>query len=374
MGKIINRIKENVYYRVALTNIATPFFYLTKIPFIIYYFIKSKITKTDNMYMNMLPVLNTLRIETRNYDKGNEKVKHAFKCYYRFDNRNVYVKMRFFKKVDETEYENFRNSVDMHCNYGVSELSVDRGYYYFAIYINLEPIYEYSITRQSIAVGTGYSGLTMWNYADYPHMLIIGDTGQGKSVFVRYLLNQIFKNGYEVWCIDGKKIDYAKVKDRFKVYTPNASTKEEIIHTLEEFKNNMQARYDDMVARGLYSYTEDTSLQPVFMLIDEYLMLVETADKKELTQIKQLISEIIWLGRGAGYFLITTMQRADAKYIDGAIRDNYACKVIVGNASKESYSMIFDRKLRGFKKGKAWAIVNNRLQIIAIPFYKDFDY
>ena len=85
-----------------------------------------------------------------------------------------------------------------------------------------------------------------------------------------------------------------------------------------------------------------------------------------------MVSEIIWLGRAAGYFLIVTMQRADAKYIDGAIRDNFACRVVVGKASKESYSMIFDRKLNGFEIGRAWVQINNDLQIISIPFYNDF--
>ena len=158
----------------------------------------------------------------------------------------------------------------------------------------------------------------------------------------------------------------------FKQYCANDSNKSNIILTLEMFKDEMQLRYDSMVQRGIYNYFEDESLEPVFLLIDEYLTIIETADKKEQTVIKKLVSEIIWLGRAAGYFLIVTMQRADAKYIDGAIRDNFACRVVVGKASKESYSMIFDRKLNGFEKGRAWVQINNDLQIISIPFYNDF--
>lgn len=84
------------------------------------------------------------------------------------------------------------------------------------------------------------------------------------------------------------------------------------------------------------------------------------------------MSEIILLGRSAGYFLIVTMQRADAKYIDGAIRDNFACRVVVGKASKESYAMIFDRKVKGFDIGRAWVQINNDMHIISIPYYEDF--
>ena len=361
-----------IYKKMRLCNIPTFTFYLLKSPLMCIHFLKSKITKEHNRYFEVLNILNTLRIECSNYDTVNEKGKHSLKCLYDYDNKSIYVKLRFLRKVNEEEYEKFRNSVDIHCDYGMSNLTTKKGYFHFVVYMKLESLYETSIDKYSMAIGTYHKGLLTWNYAEYPHILVLGETGQGKSVFIRYLLKEIFNVGYDVWCIDGKKIDYSKVKSMFKQYCANDSNKSNIILTLEMFKDEMQLRYDSMVQRGIYNYFEDESLEPVFLLIDEYLTIIETADKKEQTVIKKLVSEIIWLGRAAGYFLIVTMQRADAKYIDGAIRDNFACRVVVGKASKESYSMIFDRKLNGFEKGRAWVQINNDLQIISIPFYKDF--
>lgn len=361
-----------LYRKMRYCNVPTFSFYILKSPLICIRFLKSKIMKKTDRYFEVLGILNTLRIECNNYDTVNEKGKHSLKCFYSYDDKSIYVKLRFLKKVNEDEYENFRNSVDIHCDYGISNITMKRGYFHFVVYMKLDPLYEMSVDKYKMAIGTYHKGLLMWNYAEYPHILVLGETGQGKSVFIRYLLKEIFYAGFDVWCVDGKKIDYSKVKTIFKEYCANDTDKTNIIYTLEKFKNEMQLRYDSMVERGIYNYSEDESLYPVFLLIDEYLTIIETADKKEQTAIKKLASEIIWLGRAAGYFLIMTMQRADAKYIDGAIRDNFACRVIVGKASKESYSMIFDRKLKGFEKGRAWVQINNELQIISIPFYKDF--
>lgn len=360
------------YKKMRFCHVPTLSFYFLKSPMICIHFLKSKMMKSHNQYFEVLSILNTIRIECNNYDTVNDKGKHSLKCFYTHDDKSVYVKVRFLKKVDENEYENFRNSVDIHCDYGISNITMKKGYFHFVVYMKLDPLYELAIDKYRMSIGTSHKGLFMWNYAEYPHILVLGETGQGKSVFIRYLLKEIFQVGFDVWCIDGKKIDYSKVKDLFKKYCANGSNKNDIILILEMFKNEMQLRYDLMVSQGIYNYSEDKNLNPVFLLVDEYLTIIETADKKEQTAIKKLVSEIIWLGRAAGYFLIMTMQRADAKYIDGAIRDNFACRVVVGKASKESYSMIFDRKLKGFEKGRAWLQVNNDLEIISIPYYRDF--
>ena len=60
--------------------------------------------------------------------------------------------------------------------------------------MKLEPLYETSIDKYSMAIGTYHKGLLTWNYAEYPHILVLGETGQGKSVFIRYLLKEIFRD------------------------------------------------------------------------------------------------------------------------------------------------------------------------------------
>lgn len=367
------KIQGSVYHKVRNTHLPSIAFYIMKSPFLLYHLIMDRILKVSSHYDEVVGILNALRIETDNYDKVDGRNRHTFKCYYRYDGRNIYVKCRFFRKVDEEEYERFRNSLDIHTDYGISNLSARNGYFYFVVYIKMEPLYEYCMNQYDMSIGTYYEGLLQWNFSKYPHMLVIGETGQGKSVYIRYLLRAIFKQEYDIWCVDGKKVDYSKIRHHFTRYVANSTDKSEIIDILHEFRNEMQDRYDQMVLKGIYNYFEDSTLDPVFLLIDEYLMIVETATKKESDAIKSLISEIIWLGRAAGYFLIITMQRADAKYIDGAIRDNFACRVAVGKASKESYSMIFGKNLKGFEIGRAWVQMNNALYIVNIPFYKDFE-
>lgn len=362
-----------MYHRVSLYNVPHITFYTLKLPLYVFYYLKSRVLKTENHFPEIMSLLNVLRVECANYDKVDERGKHSLKCYYCYDEKCIYVKLRFYKKVNEEEYANFRNSVDIHCDYGISNLSVKNGYFHFVIYMRTEPIYSYEIDNYKMSVGTYYKGLYYWQFSKYPHMLAIGDTGQGKSVFIRYILNSLFSAQFDVWCVDGKKIDYANDEYRFTRYVANDVIKTSVIELLYDFRDEMQVRYDQMRKNGIRNYYEDQNLKPVFLLIDEYLTIVETAEKKELTEIKKLISEIIWLGRAAGYFLIITMQRADAKYIDGAIRDNFACRIVVGKASKESYMMIFNKNVKGFEIGRAWLQINNDMEIISIPHYKEFE-
>lgn len=47
------------------------------------------------------------------------------------------------------------------------------------------------------------------------------------------------------------------------------------------------------------------------------------------------------LGRQAGYFLIVTCQRPDAKYFSDGIRDNFNFRVGLGRMSELGYGMLF---------------------------------
>lgn len=366
------KIRKKIYHGVSMYNVPDFTFYILKLPMYIYHYIRCWLLKKPFVYHDIVGVLNLLRVECANYDKIDDRGKHSLKCSYWYDDNCIYVKLRFYRKADESEYESFRNSVDIHCDYGISNLSKKNGCFYFVICMRIDPIYDFQMDNYRMTVGTSYKGLHYWDYSKYPHALIVGETGQGKSVLVRYLLKNIFSNNFDVWCVDGKKIDYPKVKNLFKRYVANDNDKIQIMGLLRSFKDEMQSRYDYMLSQGIYNYYEDNGLKPVFLLIDEYLEIVKTAQKKELVEIEKMISEIILLGRAAGYFLIMTMQRADAKYIDGAIRDNFACRIVVGKASKESYAMLFNQNVKGFDIGKAWLQINNELEMISIPYYNDF--
>ncbi|MEG0408804.1 MAG: FtsK/SpoIIIE domain-containing protein [Bacilli bacterium] len=302
-------------------------------------------------------------------------------CTYKKNNQCIFVKVKFEKKATETTYEQFKETVAQHTSYNCSEMKFKKGYGEFYIITNFAPLYDYKVNNECVSVGTGIEGLLLWNWTEYPHALIVGDTGSGKSVYVRYILNGLFKGGHDVWCIDGKVIDYSVCKTFFEHYEPNQANKEPILKLIRKFDWQMRKRYEDMAKLGITSYLDSDELKPVFLLIDEYLVLVEQFESKanskteisERKELENLIKNITLLGRACGYILILTMQRADAKYIGGAIRDNFLLRVALGDASSESYRMMFNQSVKGFDKGHAWCQLANKLDVIAIPFYKSIE-
>ena len=106
-------------------------------------------------------------------------------------------------------------------------------------------------------------------------------------------------------------------------------------------------------------------------MIDEYLTICKQLNKKEKEIFDHDISDIILLGRACGYILIVTMQRADAKYISGDMRDNFMFRAVLGKASKANYKMMFENDVQSFdEKGWAWYMLGTDLGIVRIPYFK----
>ncbi|MEG0978033.1 MAG: FtsK/SpoIIIE domain-containing protein [Bacilli bacterium] len=316
-------------------------------------------------------IINEIRKTCFYYVEKDVQQRGTLKCKYKLTKECIYVRCKFEKKATESTYEQFKETVQQHTSYNCSDMIFNKGYGEFCIIMDYPPLYEYCSDNCSVSIGTGLNGLVKWDWTEYPHALIVGETGQGKSVYIRYILNGLFASGHEVWCIDGKAIDYSLYKDYFEFYEPNQNDKEPIMKLVRKFDWQMRQRYEEMALLGISSYLENAEMKPEFLLIDEYLVLIEQCEPKtERKELEALIKNITLLGRACGFNLIITMQRADAKYITGAIRDNFMLRVLLGSASPESYRMMFNEGLKGFEKGKGWCQLATQREVIAVPFYK----
>lgn len=365
-----------MYHSIQFFSLPTFTFYIMKIPSMLVSLILYKKRRWNlKNILEVVRIVNEVRLESNNYTEKDTQNRQTFKVGYKVRERCVSIRCRFRKKATETEYERFKESVQNHTGNYCDEIEFNRGWCYFNVILDYEPIYDYWADRQKMSIGTGVFGLVNWSFAEYPHMLAVGETGQGKSSFVRYLLNALFSAGIEVWCIDGKCIDYVHVKDCFEYYAPNDGNKENLLKLIRKFEWQMRVRYEKMAAMGISDYRDDESYDPKFLLIDEYLVIVKSMNKDEKAELERLISSIVLLGRACGFILMVTMQRADAKYISGDMRDNFMLRVALGKASKQSLQMMFevnDLKEQGI--GKAWYKMGTDLGVLAIPFYKTIEW
>lgn len=366
-------------YRMILNyRISTPLFYISKTPNVIFNFIKSKIKNEDNSYIEVLRLLNEIRLQCRYYSwsmnsNRNTSKRKKIRCYWKYDERSVSIKCKFLKKSIRRDYENFRESIEIHGDTS-TPIREEKGWVYFSVVLHYEPIYEFESDKEHVTIGTIAEGLGYWNFNNNPHALIVGDTGEGKSVYVRYLLLSLWKNQHDIDCIDGKAIDYTLIRSRFRNYISYQTNPDDIIKFVENFRDEMKERINYLRIKGIDNYKDDQTLKARFLLIDELLLMLKTFNKQQIEKLNLLITDVVLLGRAVGFFLIVTMQRADAKYLSGDLRDNFKFRIALGNCSSTSYGMMFDdTSLQGLERGNGWYSTGNSVGIIKIPYYKNYD-
>ena len=86
---------------------------------------------------------------------------------------------------------------------------------------------------------------------------------------------------------------------------------------------------------------------PVFLVIDEFLALMDFIElkkgKKEKERIEKIIQNIAVLGRSQGVFLVIALQRMKANVINTIITDNLTNRIALGNLSKVGFELVFER-------------------------------
>ncbi|MDR0298780.1 MAG: hypothetical protein LBI13_01645 [Streptococcaceae bacterium] len=186
-----------------------------------------------------------------------------------------------------------------------------------------------------------------WDFVHNPHLLVAGGTGGGKTIFLLALLKVLASFSLLEIC-DPKKSDLS-VLDNFKVFKGHVYSEiEDIMSCLQSAVVFMDDRYRQM---GLDSeHPEDVKignnyqsygLPPQFIVIDEWTAFIASLDIRKASSMDDLMAQLILKGRQAGVFLIVAMQRPDAEYLSGNLRDNMMARLSLGKLSKSGYRMIF---------------------------------
>ncbi len=200
------------------------------------------------------------------------------------------------------------------------------------------------------------------------HTCIVGGTGSGKSVATLYLLYNLLKNySPKITICDFKKSgDYKGITDDFAEFT-------NVTASIESY-------YEE------YQKTPENNLEIKILLIDEYagyIIWLTQNDKKKAEEIKQMISEILMLGRSRGCFVWCIQQRISAALFPtgiGAI-DNFQICIGLGRLSVDSRKSLFagehleNTSFEGRyhpKTGQGLVLIDGQeLQPIQIPYIAD---
>ncbi|EEM44781.1 FtsK/SpoIIIE domain-containing protein [Bacillus cereus] len=217
-----------------------------------------------------------------------------------------------------------------------------------------------------------------------PHLLIAGETGSGKSSMVRVVLSTLIQymspDKLHLYLGDLKNSEFHFLR-RVKHVKEVCMEETEMKIMLQKVWKEIRERRKLMEEYEVDHIDEYNKLNPdkqkpyILLAIDEVAML---QDEKECMTTIEKISAV---GRALGVFLMLSMQRPDAKVLDGKLKLNMTVRMgfkcdntinsnIMGTPGSEhleqSGQMIL--KLNGLKKVQAPYLELNKAKQIVEPY------
>ncbi len=173
------------------------------------------------------------------------------------------------------------------------------------------------------------------DFLKFPHLLVSGTTGSGKSVFMHTLiLSLIMRNkigDVRLILIDPKRVEFNRYRNMPFLLCPPINNGEDAYLVLDELVNVMEERFDLMDNIGVEElkqynkYCLDHGQDPlprIFVFIDEYADLVD-GNK----HISEPVVRLAQKARACGIHLVIATQRPSTNVITGVIKGNIPTRV-----------------------------------------------
>ena len=210
------------------------------------------------------------------------------------------------------------------------------------LFESIEQMEQKGCKPMEIIFGKNISGeLITANITKFPHLLVAGTTGSGKSIFMHAtILTLIMRNSPEtlkLMLIDPKKVEMNYYKEIPHLLCPNISDPQKAYIAFKKLVIEMERRYNLFEASGVRDigefndYAKANGLQKlpfICVFIDEYADLSEACK-----DIRTPVVRIAQKARSAGIHLVIATQRPSVNVIDGVIKANVPVHVALMTSS-----------------------------------------
>lgn len=204
---------------------------------------------------------------------------------------------------------------------------------------------------------------------NYPHFLISGSSGSGKTYFVNQLVVQGIIKQWKVIVLDLKR-SYGL----FRTYTEYCYELDDIYEKLISIESEMNQRLKEMEVKLDKNPTltaSDMGYKPIFVVIEEYISLQSAYDKKKKEEVERIVKNLSVLARQTSIHIVIVMQSAGTENINSTTRANLT-KVLLGQAQSNILTATFgtgvDLPKIHTKLNKGEGLIQlDRISIVRIP-------
>ncbi|MBO5955291.1 MAG: DNA translocase FtsK [Clostridia bacterium] len=209
-------------------------------------------------------------------------------------------------------------------------------------------------SKTAFALGKDIAGnCVIADIAQFPHVLIAGATGSGKSVCINSLITSILykakPNEVKMIMVDPKMVELGVYNGIPHLLIPVVTDPKHAAGALNwavaEMKNRYQLMKDNKV-RNLQGFNElmeenetpEKKLPEIVIIIDELADLMLAAKN----EVEDAINSLAALARAAGMYLVIATQRPSVDVITGVIKANVPSRISFAVSSQVDSRTILD--------------------------------
>lgn len=209
-------------------------------------------------------------------------------------------------------------------------------------------------SKTTVALGKDISGsCVIADIADFPHILIAGATGAGKSVCINSLITSILYKSkpdeVKMIMVDPKMVELGVYNGIPHLLIPVVTDPKHAAGALNWAVVEMQNRYNllkDNKVRNLSGFnklmeeqgTPELKLPEIVIIIDELADLMNVAK----SEVEEAINRLAALARAAGMYLVIATQRPSVNVITGVIKANIPSRIAFAVSSQVDSRTIID--------------------------------
>lgn len=191
-----------------------------------------------------------------------------------------------------------------------------------------------------------------WVPSKVPHVIVTGGTGSGKTSTTYAFVAAIAGHGWPVWISDAKQVEFLEFRDYPNVQFVATDLPDQVA-MIYRARQLVEYRYD-LIKRG-QARVED--FEPVLVVLDEFAEMRDDllewyggikvrGDEAKPPTLKH-VARLARKARTARVHLLIALQRPDAAFLTGEMRDNFRLRISLGPLSPQGAMMMWDNPSTG---------------------------
>jgi DNA segregation ATPase FtsK/SpoIIIE, S-DNA-T family len=233
-------------------------------------------------------------------------------------------------------------------NLGATEVEFeDKGGSMIDITVITKPLndlkYEPLETKpHEIYVGYNYKEVIKVDLNSFPHLLIGGESGSGKSRLLLLILTNLINKHKDIdlYLIQIRKSDVSVFKQcrQVKYYAKSLQDTKDLLRHIENLCIEREKAIDKLIMDGIYNIADynqrfkKSKFNYVYVVLDEFSFFNPNgADDKEIKDLKKEIlghiKNLVMVGRSLGIFIFTSLQKPSQSSIPADVKSQLTTRI-----------------------------------------------